>query len=102
MPDHISKRPGRNSNRPRRRVNPNGGSHGGADGNRALARRNGKPRRDVNGNRLGKANGGRGETAVCIKCGHPAPDGKLCTFHRMLLNTFRKEMPEQDPRRFRL
>ena len=38
---------------------------------------------------------------MCIKCGHPAPDGKLCTFHRQLLNTFRREVPEQDPRRFR-
>lgn len=54
----------------------------------------------MNGNRLSRHNGNRGETAVCIKCGHPAPDGKLCPFHRMLLNTFRKEVPEQDPRRF--
>lgn len=46
-------------------------------------------------------NGNQGEAAVCIKCGHPAPDGKLCAFHRILLNTFRKEMPDQDPRRFR-
>lgn len=46
-------------------------------------------------------NGNQGEAAVCIKCGHPAQDGKLCAFHRILLNTFRKEMPDQDPRRFR-
>ena len=44
-------------------------------------------------------NGNSGETGVCIKCGHPAADGKLCSFHRSLLNTFRKENPEQDPRR---
>lgn len=49
-----------------------------------------------NGN---QANGNSGEMGVCIKCGHPAPDGKLCSFHRSLLNTFRKENPEQDPRR---
>lgn len=53
----------------------------------------------MNGNRI--RNGNQGEAAVCIKCGHPAPDGKLCAFHRILLNTFRKEVPEQDPRRFR-
>ncbi len=101
MPDYTSKRPGRNASRPRRRVHPNAGSRNGSGGNRAAGRRNGKPRHDVNGNRLGKANGDRGEAAFCIKCGHPAPDGKLCSFHRLLLNTFRKEMPEQDPRRFR-
>ncbi len=88
-------------NGPRRRMHSSGGSRNGFSGNRAPARRNGRPRHDVNGNRLGKSNGGRGETAVCIKCGHPAPDGKLCAFHRLLLNTLRKEMPEQDPRRFR-
>jgi hypothetical protein len=27
--------------------------------------------------------------AVCQKCGQPAPDGKLCTFHRNLLNSLR-------------
>ena len=53
-------------------------------------------RGNVNGNR---ANGNSGEMGVCLKCGHPAPDGKLCSFHRSLLNTFRKENPEQDPRR---
>ncbi len=26
---------------------------------------------------------------VCQKCGHPAPDGKLCQFHRNLLNSLR-------------
>ncbi len=100
MPDHITRRPGRNASGPRRRVRPNGGARYGGDGNRGPVRRNGRPPRNVNGNRLGKG-GGRGETAVCIKCGHPAPDGKLCPFHRLLLNTFRKEVPEQDPRRFR-
>ncbi|MDE0127783.1 MAG: hypothetical protein OXN97_24715 [Bryobacterales bacterium] len=55
----------------------------------------------MNGNRIGKKAAGRGEVAACIKCGQPAPDGKLCTFHRHLLNMFRKEIPEQDPRRFR-
>jgi len=26
---------------------------------------------------------------VCQKCGQPAPDGKLCVFHRNLLNSMR-------------
>jgi len=30
-------------------------------------------------------------SAVCQKCGQPAPDGKLCTFHRNLLNTIRND-----------
>lgn len=93
MPDQSSRRPGRYAKPQRRRVPPRG-RHGGApDG------ANGNRRRDVNGNRI--RNGNQGEAAVCIKCGHPAPDGKLCAFHRILLNTFRKEVPEQDPRRFR-
>jgi len=27
--------------------------------------------------------------AVCQKCGQPASDGKLCSFHRNLLNALR-------------
>jgi hypothetical protein len=30
-------------------------------------------------------------SSVCQKCGQPAPDGKLCTFHRNLLNTIRND-----------
>ena len=100
MPDHTRRRPGRHAGRSRRRGH-SGGPRNGSGGGRAAGRRNGRPRRDVNGNRLQRRGRGRGETARCIKCGHPAPDGKLCVFHRQLLNTFRKEMPEQDPRRFR-
>jgi len=36
-----------------------------------------------------------------MRCGHPAVDGKLCAFHKILLNAFRRELPEQDPRRLR-
>lgn len=93
MPDQSSRRPGRFSKPSRRRGPPRGHHGGGPDA------ANGNRRRDVNGNRM--RNGNQGEAAVCIKCGHPAPDGKLCAFHRILLNTFRKEMPDQDPRRFR-
>ena len=92
------RRPGRYGKGPRSRGGPNGRGHG-SDLGRSRGRGDG--RRNANGNRLTKNNGNRGEAATCIKCGHPATDGKLCAFHRMLLNTFRKEVPEQDPRRFR-
>ncbi len=89
MRNHTNRR-SRRFDRPTRRR----GGHNG----RYPGKRNGR-RRNVNGNVLRKAGKNRG--AVCIKCGHPAPDGKLCVFHRQLLNTFRKEVPDQDPRRFR-
>ena len=89
MRDQTTRR-GRYSRNARRRP--------GRNGRRRIAP-GAKRRRNVNGNRI--TGGRKGEPAACIKCGHPAPDGKLCAFHRQLLNTFRKEMPEQDPRRFR-
>ena len=93
MRDQSIRRPPRFGKGPRSRTGSNGRGQNGARG------RSDGGRRNVNGNRLAKTGGNRGETALCIKCGHPAPDGKLCAFHRMLLNTFRKEVPEQDPRR---
>lgn len=93
MRDQSTRRPARFGKGHRSRAGSNGRGQNGARG------RSDGGRRNVNGNRLSK-NGNRGETALCIKCGHPATDGKLCAFHRMLLNTFRKEVPEQDPRRF--
>ncbi len=89
------RRPARYGKASRPRGRSSGRGQNGSDPGRGEA-----PRRNVNGNRHPKHSGNRGETALCIKCGHPAPDGKLCAFHRMLLNTFRKEVPEQDPRRF--
>ena len=90
MRNHTNRRPRRFGRSTRRRGGRNG---------RYQGRNNGGRRGTANGNVLRKA--GKGEGAVCIKCGHPAPDGKLCVFHRQLLNTFRKEIPDQDPRRFR-
>ncbi len=58
-------------------------------------------RRGPNGNRSLHGNRGRGEKPLCMRCGHPAVDGKLCAFHKILLNAFRRELPEQDPRRLR-
>ena len=37
---------------------------------------------------------------VCIKCGHPAPDGKLCNFHRSLLNSLRNDFGKKGGRNF--
>ncbi|MXY68435.1 MAG: hypothetical protein F4Y47_07735 [Acidobacteriia bacterium] len=93
MRDQTVRRPARYGKGPRSRAGSNGRGQNGARG------RSDGGRRNANGNRLSKNGGNRGETALCIKCGHPATDGKLCAFHRMLLNTFRKEVPEQDPRR---
>ncbi|MCY4596626.1 MAG: hypothetical protein OXC19_17725 [Bryobacterales bacterium] len=99
MRDQTTRRPGRFGKAPKRRPTPRGRFHGGSDGGRYDGGGNGNRHRNVNGNRI--RNGHQGEAALCIKCGHPAPDGKLCGFHRSLLNIFRKEIPEQDPRRFR-
>ncbi len=65
------------------------------------SRGRGGHRRNVNGNRSANGNARRGEPALCMRCGHPAVDGKLCAFHKTLLNSFRRELPEQDPRRLR-
>ena len=91
MREPSSTRTGRFGKGPRKRVGRKGRY---SDGNRVDG--------TVNGNTFRNASGNHGETSICIKCGHPAPDGKLCSFHRLLLNTFRKEIPEQDPRRFRM
>jgi hypothetical protein len=38
---------------------------------------------------LGQQQPRNGATGLCQKCGQPAPDGKLCLFHRNLLNSLR-------------
>lgn len=73
------------------------------------SRRSGRPSRPfrkkkrkggggANGNKGGQSNGSRVAqglqpqpqmAAVCQKCGQPASDGKLCSFHRNLLNALR-------------
>jgi hypothetical protein len=35
---------------------------------------------------------------TCQKCGQPAPDGKLCSFHRALLNSIRNDPPRDRQR----
>lgn len=56
-------------------------------------------RAPVNGNRARGPQGGQGSAAgVCIRCGHPAPDGKLCNFHRSLLNSIRNDFGKKSMR----
>lgn len=58
--------------------------------------------RDANGNRAPRGNEyqpGQG-TGVCMKCGHPAPDGKLCQFHRSLLNALRADFGKKGSRNY--
>ena len=63
------RRPTKTSRPPKKRNRKNG----------SLTSRNGRQN-------LGMAGASAG---VCQKCGHPAPDGKLCQFHRNLLNSMR-------------
>lgn len=96
MREQSGRRPGR-FGKPAKRKGPGRKRYGGpSDGRSGDSNGYRGGNGNVNGNR---ANGASGEMGVCLKCGHPAPDGKLCGFHRSLLNTFRKENPEQDPRR---
>lgn len=52
-------------------------------------------RAEADGNRA--RSGQSAEPGVCIKCGHPAPDGKLCSFHRSLLNSIRNDFGDRKP-----
>jgi hypothetical protein len=61
---------------------------------------------NANGN-VAQANGNRGSqpqppptAGVCQKCGHPAPDGKLCNFHRSLLNSIRNDFGKKSGRNY--
>ncbi|MBG99949.1 MAG: hypothetical protein CMN58_06350 [Solibacterales bacterium] len=64
-------------------------------------RKSGRPPKNKNRkNRKGTQKNGRNgrssyqgssTSGVCQKCGQPARDGKLCDFHRNLLNSIRNE-----------
>ena len=64
----------------------------GPNGNRSA--RNG----NVNGNSI-DAQPSQGP-GVCVKCGFPAPDGKLCNFHRSLLNALRNDFGKKGSRNY--
>ena len=69
----------------RRKPSKGGNRRKGRNGNRG----------PQNGNRaMNSGNGGSqptGGVGVCVRCGHPAPDGKMCTFHKSLLNSIRND-----------
>jgi len=97
MREHsASRQPGKFSGRPKKKNRKGGfGKNGfGKNGNTA----NGNTRKGYGRN--GSGNSGdpwqrmlaaHSTSALCQKCGQPAPDGKLCTFHRNLLNTIRND-----------
>ncbi|MEZ5362378.1 MAG: hypothetical protein R2748_08595 [Bryobacterales bacterium] len=87
--DQQRRKPGK-SGRNKKRKNFNRGS--GANGNVSSAQANGNVR---NSQPQPPANGG-----VCQKCGHPAPDGKLCNFHRSLLNSIRNDFGKKSGRNY--
>jgi len=55
-------------------------------------------RQPLNGNNARNPMTTTGTPGVCVKCGHPAPDGKLCTFHRSLLNSIRNDFSKKTGR----
>jgi hypothetical protein len=82
------------SQRRRPRYGKSGG--GGPNGNKKKGRGNKDNYNGVvNGNRAGQDEG----PGVCVRCGHPAPDGKLCNFHRSLLNSIRNDFGYKRPTR---
>lgn len=90
------RKPSKLGNRRKGRKGPNRNPGGNPNGNRARGgnHANGNV---ANGNVAGvsTANGntlqGAAAPGVCVKCGHPASDGKLCNFHRSLLNSIRND-----------
>lgn len=66
-----------------------------------------KPYGKQGGSRSGRNGGANGNTldaqqndSVCVKCGFPAPDGKLCNFHRSLLNALRNDFGKKGSRNY--
>ena len=82
MRDQANRRRSGKAGNKQRRKNPNR-----VDGNGA--------RHNADGNTAARAASGPG---VCEKCGHPAPDGKLCNFHRSLLNSIRNDFGKRTGR----
>ena len=95
----ASRQPGKFSGRPKKKNRKGGfGKNGfGRNGNSANGNtangntRNGYGRNGNGGDPWQRMLAAHSTSAVCQKCGQPAPDGKLCTFHRNLLNTIRND-----------
>ena len=75
------------------RGNGNGNGNGNANGNTM-------PPQQANGNMRGSQPQPPANAGVCQKCGHPAPDGKLCNFHRSLLNSIRNDFGKKSGRNY--
>lgn len=88
--DQMQRRkPGKGA-RKKNRKNFSRGNGNNANGNVAQANgnvRNSQPQPPAN-------------AGVCQKCGHPAPDGKLCNFHRSLLNSIRNDFGKKSGRNY--
>lgn len=82
-------------NQQRRKSNKFGKSNKKRRQNKRFGNGNNGNRAEVDGNRA--RSGQSAEPGVCIKCGHPAPDGKLCSFHRSLLNSIRNDFGDRRP-----
>jgi len=102
----ASRQPGKFSGRPKKKNRKGGFGNNGFGRNANAANGNTGNGNTANGNtrngygRNGSGNSGdswqrmlaaHSTASVCQKCGQPAPDGKLCTFHRNLLNTIRND-----------
>ncbi len=78
---------------------PRQGRSSNKKGRKNFDRSNGNVDNNANGNRARNPQTGPGAAAgVCIRCGHPAPDGKLCNFHRSLMNSIRNDVGQKLPR----
>ena len=60
----------------------------------------GGPIQQANGNVRSSQPQPPANAGVCQKCGHPAPDGKLCNFHRSLLNSIRNDFGKKSGRNY--
>lgn len=69
-------------------------------GGNAPANGNVGPSQQANGNQRSSQPQPPANAGVCQKCGHPAPDGKLCNFHRSLLNSIRNDFGKKSGRNY--
>jgi hypothetical protein len=84
MQEQVNRRKAsKNHNRRKGRNGGGSGNRGSQPGNRSM-----NPGNSGNSQANGQNSGAPG---VCVRCGHPAPDGKLCNFHKSLLNSIRND-----------
>ena len=83
-----------------RRRNPKYGKSGSKKRGKKPYGKQGGGRSGRNGNVNGNSAEGQPTEGVCVKCGFPAPDGKLCNFHRSLLNALRNDFGKKGSRNY--